>query len=161
LKYLGNKEILNGYKLAFFCSQKCPSDVIIKSYDLAIELREKGICVISGFHTQIERDVLHYLLKGKQPVIICPARNIGNYRIPSEHKDVFNQNRILYISNFDEKDKRINKELSYKRNKFVVDIADEIFISYAGKASITEKTMEYATSINKTVTNFENIKIKL
>jgi predicted Rossmann fold nucleotide-binding protein DprA/Smf involved in DNA uptake len=160
LKYLGNKEILSSFKIAFFCSQKCPSDIIIKSYDLAIELREKGICVISGFHTQIEMDVLHYLLKGKQPVIICPAKNIDNYRIPAEQKEAFKQNRILYLSNFDEKDKRINKDLSFKRNKFVVDIADEIFISYAGKGSITEKTLEYAISKNKKVSNFNNFTIK-
>jgi len=153
--HFGNKDILKNNKLAFFCSQKCPPDIILKSYDLAIELREKGICVISGFHTQIEKDVLHYLLKGKQSIIICPARSIDNYRIPKEQKEAFDNRRILYISSFNNKYKRISKELSFKRNKHIVDIADEIFIADAGKDSITEKTMEYAISINKKVSNFK------
>jgi hypothetical protein len=41
--------------------------VVLKCYDWAIEEREAGNFVISGFHSQIEKDVLHYLLKGKQP----------------------------------------------------------------------------------------------
>jgi len=36
-------------------------------------MREAGRCVISGFHSPIEQDVLHYLLKGKQPVIMALA----------------------------------------------------------------------------------------
>ena len=49
LHYIGNKQILEHYKVAFLCSRKCPADIILKSYDWAIEQREKGVCVISGF----------------------------------------------------------------------------------------------------------------
>jgi len=59
INYMGNKEILKSHKIAFLCSRKCPADVILKSYDWAIEQREKGVCVISGFHSKIEKDVLH------------------------------------------------------------------------------------------------------
>jgi len=65
LSFLGNKEILNRHKVAFICSQKCPSNLILKSYDWAIEPRDKGVCVISGFHSKIETDFLDFLLKGK------------------------------------------------------------------------------------------------
>jgi len=65
----GNTDILKLHKTDFLCFRKCPADIVLKSYDLAIEQRGKGVCVISGFHSKIENDVLHYLLKGKQPII--------------------------------------------------------------------------------------------
>jgi hypothetical protein len=64
---LGNTDLLNLQKVAFLCSRKCPAAVVLKSYDWAIEQRDNGVCVISGFHSRIEKDVLHYLLKGAQP----------------------------------------------------------------------------------------------
>ena len=66
---LGNKELLQINTTGFLCSRKVPASVVLKRYDWAITQREKGNCVISGFHSQLEKDVLHYLLKGKQPII--------------------------------------------------------------------------------------------
>jgi hypothetical protein len=39
----------------------------MKRYDRAPAMREAGLCVVSGFHSPLERDVLHFLLKGRQP----------------------------------------------------------------------------------------------
>ena len=61
-EFLGNKNILKLTKVAFLCSRKCPASIVLKSYDWAIAQREVGKCVISGFHSKIEKDVLHYLL---------------------------------------------------------------------------------------------------
>lgn len=33
MKTWGNTDILNLQKTAFLCSQKCPADVVLKSYD--------------------------------------------------------------------------------------------------------------------------------
>ena len=61
---IGNNEILNNYKIGFLCSRKVPSNIILKTYDWAIAQRDAGKCVVSGFHSKIEKDVPHYLLKG-------------------------------------------------------------------------------------------------
>jgi len=74
MNFIGNQEIIKQHKIAFFCSRKVPADVILKSYDWAIEQREKGKCIISGFHSQIEKDVFHYLVKGKQSIIMVLER---------------------------------------------------------------------------------------
>ena len=50
------------------------------------ELRVSDITVISGFHSPMERECLNILLRGKQSVIICPARSIEGMRIKSEYK---------------------------------------------------------------------------
>lgn len=86
LHYIGNKQILEHFKIAFLCSRKCPANIILKSYDWAVEQREKGVCVISGFHSKIEKDVLHYLLKGNQPIILVLARGLKK-RLEPELED--------------------------------------------------------------------------
>jgi predicted Rossmann fold nucleotide-binding protein DprA/Smf involved in DNA uptake len=79
---IGNPEILTLPKTALFCSGRCPGDAIIAAYDQAQQWRDEGRCVISGFHSAIERECLNILLRGVQPVVICPARSIENMRIP-------------------------------------------------------------------------------
>ena len=72
---LGNLNALSSRRLvALFCSVKCPGDLILKTYDLARDLRQAGVAVISGFHSPMERECLDILLRGTQPVIVCRAR---------------------------------------------------------------------------------------
>lgn len=85
---LGNVDILKQKKLALFCSVKCPGNLILQTYDLAQKLRDNGITVISEFRSPIEKECLNILLRGPQPVIICPARSLQNMRIPAAHKKV-------------------------------------------------------------------------
>jgi len=93
----GNHDLLILHKVAFLCSRKCPAAVVLKSFDWAIEQREKGTCVISGFHSRIEKDVLHYLLKGTQPVILALARGMMK-KWPPEIKAALDDNRLLIIT---------------------------------------------------------------
>ncbi len=76
LFYLGNREIVDCYKTAFLCSRVCPSHIILKSLDWAREQKEAGNCIISGFHTTIERDVFDILIRGEQPIILVLARGM-------------------------------------------------------------------------------------
>src|SRR3990167_4344702 len=102
----GSQELLKLHKTAFLCSRKCPADIVLKSYDWAIEQREKGVCVISGFHSKIEKDVLHYLLKGSQPIILALARGLKK-RLEPELKEALDNKRLLLITPFSEKVKRV------------------------------------------------------
>src|SRR5579883_2639216 len=73
---LGNRKTLTQPLLALFCSERCPGDLIIKASDAATALRDAGVPVVSGFHSPVERECLRILLRGTQPVVICPARSI-------------------------------------------------------------------------------------
>ena len=55
--YLGNKELLNMQKTAFLASSTIPLDMVLKCYDWAMAKHEG--CVISGFSSKMEQDVLH------------------------------------------------------------------------------------------------------
>jgi len=141
---LGNQDILQQKKLALFCSRKCPGNLILKAYDLARSLRDAGTTVISGFHTPVEKECLRILLRGKQPLIICPARSIEGMRITSEWKHVIEQNRLLLLSPFEKKHRRMTVALANQRNQFVSSIADDILFIHADVGSQTES---FATSL--------------
>ena len=65
-----------GPNLALFCSVKCPGKLIMDTYDLAQHLRDIGVTVISGFHSPMEQECLHILLRSPNPVIWCLARGL-------------------------------------------------------------------------------------
>ena len=134
---IGNSQLLKKQKLSFFCSVRCPGDIILKTYDLAKILRYKGIIVISGFHSPIEQECLQILLHGKQPVIICPARNIENMRVPKNWHKPLEENRLLILSIFNEKQNRMTAQTAKIRNEFIALLSDKVFVAFAAPNSKT------------------------
>ena len=132
MKTLGNTDILDLYKTAFLCSQKCPAEIVIKSYDWAKEQREKGNCIVCGNHSQIEKDVFEILLKGKQPLILVLPRSLKKIWEP-EILLAINENRLLVVSPFVEKHNRITRENAIKKNETIISLADKIVVAYKTK----------------------------
>ena len=129
-EYIGDKKLLDLHKVAFLCSRDIPASIVLKCYDWAIAQREAGNCVISGFHSVLEKDVLTYLLKGTQPVIVALARGM-KARIEPKFKKPLEQGRLLIVTPFEKKHKRVTTQLAITRNAFMADLADEIVIGYA------------------------------
>lgn len=153
---LGNLEILGERKLALFCSVKCPGDLILKTYDAARALRDAGVTVIGGFHSPMEKECLAMLLRGRQPIIICPARGLEEMRLPAEWKKPLDDGRLLLLSPFGEKDRRINARLASRRNEFVAALADEILVAYAEAGGKTERFCRRALGWKKPLFVFES-----
>ena len=130
--FLGNEELLKLSKTAFLCSRKVPASVVLKCYEWDIEQREAGKCIISGFQRQFEKDVFHYLLKGKQPIIIALAGGLKQ-KIEPELQEAFDKGRLLIITPFEQKVKRVTEETAAMRNKMMMELADEIVVGYASE----------------------------
>lgn len=142
ISYIGNIDILKEYKTAFFCSHKCPPDIIIQSYDWATNMRDEGKCVISSFHTKIEQDVFNFLKKGTQPIIKVPAR--GKYKhISKEEQQMADEGRLLFLFFFPDEVTYQTKETCRKRNEYIAQIADEIHIAYSTPGGELEKLKFY------------------
>jgi predicted Rossmann fold nucleotide-binding protein DprA/Smf involved in DNA uptake len=138
---LGNTDLLKLPKTAFLCSRQVPASVVLKCYDWAIEQREKGNCVISGFHSQIEKDVLHYLLKGKQPIILALARGLKE-KLEPEFVKPLEQGRLLIITPFDKSVKRVSSQNAQTRNQLMTTLADQITIGYASPGGQLEELLK-------------------
>ena len=135
---LGNTELLKLHKTTFLCSRKIPASAVLKCYDWAIEQREKENCIISGFHSKIEKDVFHYLLAGTQPVIMVLARGM-KVKIEPELKAAVNSGRLLMVTPFAENVKRVSSETAEKRNRLMIELADEVVVGFISKGGMLER----------------------
>jgi len=153
---LGNIDILCRNSTALFCSVKCPGDLILKTYDLAQILRQAGMTVIGGFHSPMEKECLTILLRGSQPVIICPARNINGMRISKEYRQSLDDGRLLFLSPFEENQRRISVKTSYYRNFFVAALSSVVFVAHAGPGSKTEAFCREILSWQKPIYTFDS-----
>lgn len=139
LTAIGPVELLANRKTAFFCSARAPGEAILQAHDMARRLRDQGITVISGFHSPIEKECLRILLRGNQPIIICPGRAIEGMRIPVACQPAFDAGRILYLSPFIEKPRRVNRESAIYRNEVVAALADEVYFAHVQLGGETER----------------------
>ena len=141
VEYLGNTELLNVPKTAFLASSTIPSDMVLKCYDWAIRMAKEGKCVVSGFSSHLEKEVLHFLAKGKQPIILIIARQMYK-QIPPELQPLLDANRLLIISVSNAT--RQSKATAHARNKYICEIADQIlFVGVNEKSSLYRLQEEF------------------
>lgn len=133
-QYLGNQELLKLQKTAFLASGNIASEEVLRVYDWATEMRSRGECVISGFNSKLEQDVLHFLLKGSQPIILVLARRMYKV-IPKELQKALTQNRLLIVSV--NNSARQSKDTAMMRNRWICEMADRIlFIGVTKQSSL-------------------------
>ena len=156
INVIGNPDILQNKTLAVFSSIKCPGKIILETYEYVCQLRESDVTVIGGFHSPMEHECLNILLKGKQPVILCPARSIENMRIKRAFKKPLEEGRFLILSLFSANHNRISSGRADKRNHFASAITDKIVIPYAAPGSKTESLCKEWIKRGKPVFTFNS-----
>ena len=137
---------LNGDLWALFCSSRCPAQIILRAHELAQQFRELGVPTIGGYHSPVEKECLRVLLRGSQPIILCPARSIENMRLSPAWKGTLAEGRLLVLSIFDSKHRRSTAALAGQRNAFVAALADKICIAHASEGS---KTLQFAQQVSE------------
>ena len=138
MAHQGNFGLLKEPLTALFCSQRCPGDLILKTYDVVRAMRDAGVSVIGGFQTPMEKECLRLLLRGSQPIVVCPARGIDTMRIPRDWKAALEEGRLLVLSPFPSTRRRPTAELAAQRNDLVSDLAAQVFIAHAALGGKTE-----------------------
>ena len=137
---LGNLELLKLPKTAFLCSRKIPAAAVLPCYDWAIAQRELGNCVISGFHSPLEKEVLHFLLKGTQPIIVALARGL-KIALEKEFVEPLAAGNLLIISPFNAEVKRVNSQTAEIRNKMMIHLADSVVVGFVSKGGSLDKLL--------------------
>jgi predicted Rossmann fold nucleotide-binding protein DprA/Smf involved in DNA uptake len=148
---MGPIDLLQKPLLGLFCSARCPGEVILRSYDLARALRDAGVPVISGFHSPLEKECLDLLLRGSQPVVICPARSIERLRLPIEWRQAVEDGRLLILSPFAGRHRRPTVQLAEQRNDCVAALAGCVVVAYAAPGSKTEQFCQLLLSRQRPV----------
>jgi predicted Rossmann fold nucleotide-binding protein DprA/Smf involved in DNA uptake len=138
---LGNRDLLNLPKTAFLASSTIPTDMVLRCYDWATQMAKEEQCIISGFSSHLEKEVLHFLMKGRCPIILVLAREMYK-QIPSELQPLLDANRLLVV--YVSKAVRQSKATAYARNKYICEMANQIlFVGVTEKSSLYPLTDTY------------------
>ncbi|MDD9822470.1 MAG: DNA-binding protein [Gammaproteobacteria bacterium] len=127
---LGNTAVIDCAKTAFLCSRNYPAGAVLRIYDWARAARGRGECVISGFHSALERDVLEILLGGEQPLILAAARALPKRHAPAVRR-AMRDGRLLMVSPFPASAARITAATARRRNAFMLAVAARVVVGYA------------------------------
>ena len=138
VSYIGKLELLENRLMAWFCSSRCPGEVVLKAYDLARAWRDQNLVVVSGFHSRMEQEFFRFLVRGSQPIVACPARSLHGMRLPPKWREPLCQDRLLVISPFPPGRRRLTIGLARERNRFVSQLADQVFVAHAAAGGKTE-----------------------
>ena len=136
---------------------RCPGDVILKTYDLARALREINVTIVGGFQSPMEKEFLDLLLRGSASVVVCPARGLGNMRIPKSWKKPLDEGRLLLLSFFDDNIRRPTATTAARRNACVVALADRLLVAYAEKDGKIEALCKDALTEGKRVFALDSV----
>ena len=127
IPHLGNVEIWALPKIGFLSSRKVPPSAVMKCYDWATEMRDKGVCVMGGFQSPLERDVLAFLLQGKQPVIWVLARKIWTQKnIPGLYREATSDGRLLIVSPVSQSVVRVDARTAAIRNRYILEHSEKV-----------------------------------
>jgi len=148
IHHIGNIELLNLPKIAFLSSRNISPQSVIACYDWATQQRSAGRCVISGFHSQLEKDVLHFLLKGKQPLILVLGRSLYK-KLPEEFIKPLEENRLLIISVVSQTTNRQSIVSAMIRNKYIIENADEVVFGSLDPNGMLNQLLAETKNLNK------------
>ncbi len=153
---LGNPDIMQGRKLAIFCSSRCPGGLILQTHELVQTLRQSAVTVVSGFHSPVEQECLALILRSHRPIVHCVARSLDRMRIPREYRGPLEEERLVFLSPFLKKPRRATIETALYRNRFAAALADVVFVPHAEPGGKTEKLCREVLSWGKPLFTLSN-----
>ncbi|GMU90694.1 MAG: hypothetical protein AMXMBFR49_28990 [Chlorobiota bacterium] len=135
---------------------------MIPIYDWATEIHGKDVTIISGFHSKVEKDVFHFLSKGKLPMKMVLARSM--YRqLPDELKPLVQSGQLEILTLPGINARLSSQESAMRRNRYMIDMADEVVVGYASPGGNLEKLLKEYEGSGKNITflSDENREMKL
>lgn len=156
LYMMGDVNLLYNRLLGLICSIQCPGSIVIKTLDAARVLRDAGVAVVGGFHSPMEKECLDIILRGDQPVLLCPARGLAGLRIGQIPRRAVKEGRLLLVSPFAEDIRRTTAAQAVQRNNLVAAIADAVWVPHAAPGGKTWATVRAALERQQPVFAFAN-----
>lgn len=150
--------VLARASIAFFCSQSCPGDIILKAQDWANARGPESAPVIGGFHTPIERDVLRILLRGHAPVIIVLARAEQGFRMPRALKAAIAAGYAQIISPFPATQTRTTAATADARNRHILKLCNSVLFAHAALGGKTEALANEAIAMGLSVFTLPSVR---
>ena len=125
---LGNADLLGlPGKVAFLASRGMPSAALLRCYAWAERVRDGERCIIGGFQSPLEQDVLQFLLRGKVPIVYVLARTLWK-RPPERLRPALEAGRLLLVAPFPAK--RVSIDGAQARNRYILEHCSEVVLGH-------------------------------
>lgn len=126
---LGNEALLRLPKVGFLSSRQVLPEAVIRCLDWATRMRNEGMCVMSGFQSPLEKEVLNILLKGTSPFILVLARRLWGVRhVPCVFRKALEEGRLLIVSPVAQTVCRVDEHSAELRNQYILESAARIVV---------------------------------
>ena len=133
---IGNPDLLQEPLIGLIASRQCPGSVFLKTIDRIPQWTKEGRVILSGFHSPLEQQVLHSALRRKGRAVKLLARGLAaNYRIPPKERDALTEGRLLILTSFPTKIRRITRATALERNRLILALATDIEIPHVAANS--------------------------
>ena len=125
METLGNRALLDApNKVVFLSSRKIAPDDVLRCYDWAAKVRDGDACIMSGFQSPLEKDVLRFLLRGKAPIILVLARSLWK-KVPDELREAVDSGRLLIVSPVSAS--RASASTAAVRNRWILENCNTVY----------------------------------
>ncbi len=112
---------------AFLSSRRGSAKAALSCLEWAEKRRTELRPVIGGFHSDLERDVLKILLRGRCPVVLVLARTLWK-SVPDGLRGPIGEGRLLVVAPVPVPARRVSAATALLRNRFVLEHCAEIVI---------------------------------
>ena len=129
----GNAALLSRPLTAFFASRVCPATAARAGLTWALEQVHAGAAVIGGFHSPLERSVLHLLLEARNPAVAVLARDVESARLAAPWQAAIQNGHLAVVSQVIGRH-RLDRGRSNDRNELVAALAFDIVVAHAAEA---------------------------
>jgi predicted Rossmann fold nucleotide-binding protein DprA/Smf involved in DNA uptake len=128
---------------------------VLKTFDTIRALRDAGVTVVGGFLSPMEQDCLDILLRGNQPIILCPARGLKGLRLGPKVRQAVDEGRLLVLSAFADNIRHTTAAQAVARNNMVAALSDALLVSYAAPGGKTWTTVHTTLKRKQPVFTFD------
>jgi len=106
----------------------CPGGVIIRTLDAIRDIRDAALVVARGFHSPMERECLHFLLRGAPEVILRPAHGLESATLGTEEQRAFDDRRLIVASIFGCDVSAPTPSSACRRTDFVASVSPAVLV---------------------------------
>ena len=127
---VGNADLLSEPLLGLLASRQCPPKIMLSTLDKIPGWIEDGKVILSGFHSPLEQQVLHSLLRRKGRAVRLLARSLSNYSIPPIARPALKEGRLLILSLSPPEVRRTTRATALERNRLILTLSTETTVPH-------------------------------
>jgi predicted Rossmann fold nucleotide-binding protein DprA/Smf involved in DNA uptake len=156
LRILGNPELLRLRFVAILESRQIPAELVLPTFDLCRALRDAAVPMCGGFQGAIQGFCFDLLLRGRQPLLLLPARSMDGFRVRARWKEAIEVGRLAIASRLPPRWKRTSSRSADVRNETLLELADSLFVVHAPPGSRTFDLAVRAIDVGRSTYCFDH-----